>query len=103
MRTIDVPTLKQERDAGQVPVLVDVRTPEEYGRGHVPGTLHIPLNTIPARYGELDAYKGGPVYLICQKGGRSAQACMFLENQGFDVVNVMGGTGGWMAAGYEVE
>lgn len=103
MRTIDVPTLKQEREAGSVPVLVDVRTPAEYARGHVPGTVHIPLNTLPARASELDAYKSGPVYLICQAGGRSAQACTFLENQGFDVVNVMGGTGGWIAAGHEVE
>ena len=51
---------------------------------------------------ELEAYKGNTVYMICKAGGRSANACQFLSAHGFDVVNVMGGTGGWINAGYPV-
>lgn len=104
MRTIDVQTYKQELDEGKVPVTVDVRNPDEYEAGHIPGVVHLPLAAVPARFGEvLSEYKDGPVYVVCQRGGRSARACMFLESQGYDVVNVMGGTGGWIAAGHEVE
>ena len=71
--------------------VVDVREPDEYVAGHIPGAIHIPLSTIPVRLGELD--KSQTQYLICEAGGRSAQAGMFLEAQGFDVVNIAGGTG----------
>jgi len=71
--------------------VVDVREPDEYIAGHISGAIHIPLSTIPVRLGELD--KSQTHYLICEAGGRSAQAGMFLEVQGFDVVNIAGGTG----------
>jgi rhodanese-related sulfurtransferase len=62
--------------------------------------VHIPLATVPVRMAELD--RGQRHYIVCQAGGRSAQACMFLAAQGFDVVNVAGGTGDWIAAGLPV-
>ncbi|CAB4329763.1 unannotated protein [freshwater metagenome] len=71
--------------------VVDVRESDEYVAGHISGAVHIPLSTIPVRHSELD--KTQTQYLICEAGGRSAQAGMFLESQGFDVVNIAGGTG----------
>ena len=44
-----------------------------------------------------------PVYVICAVGGRSGQAAQFLAQHGVDAVNVAGGTGDWLAAGYPVE
>jgi rhodanese-related sulfurtransferase len=71
--------------------VIDVRELDEYVSGHIPGAVHIPLSTIPVRQNEID--KATTHYLICEVGGRSGQAGKFLEEQGFDVVNVVGGTG----------
>lgn len=80
--------------------VIDVREPGEFADGHVPGALLMPLSTIPLRVSEID--RDETHYLICEAGGRSAQACAFLAAQGFDVVNVGGGTGMWRALGYDV-
>jgi len=71
--------------------VVDVREPEEYVAGHIPGAVNVPLSLVPLRFNELD--KAETQYLICEAGVRSAQACAYLEQQGFDVVNIAGGTG----------
>lgn len=77
--------------------VLDVREMDEYVDGHVPGAKHIPLSMIPARNNEVD--KSEALYVICEAGGRSAQACAFLEQQGFAVVNIAGGTGSWRMMG----
>ncbi len=79
--------------------LVDVREPDEYISGHVPTAVLMPLATVPVRMNELD--RSQTLYMVCQAGGRSAQACAFLEQQGYDVVNVVGGTGQWIGAGFD--
>lgn len=69
--------------------LLDVRTPEEYGRGHIAGFFNIPLDELRERMGEL---KGdASVYLICQSGLRSYLACRILTQRGFDCYNFSGG------------
>ena len=71
-------------------LLVDVRTPEEYAEGHIPGSMNIPLAALPARMdelGELDR----PLFVHCLSGGRSAQAVMFLKREGFTNVKNIGG------------
>jgi rhodanese-related sulfurtransferase len=79
--------------------LIDVREPHEYSSGHVPGAVSVPLATVPD---QLELFRGqGPVYVICQSGGRSRRACEFVEAQGIDAVNVEGGTGAWIASGRE--
>src|SRR5687768_17254629 len=80
--------------------VVDVREPDEYESGHVPGAVHVPLGTVPD---SVDAFRGeGPTYVICKSGGRSMQACDFLDGQGVDVVNVAGGTMAWVMSGRDV-
>ena len=81
--------------------VIDVRETDEYSSGHVPGALNIPLALVPLRINELD--RDVTHYIICQAGGRSAQACMYMAQQGFDVVNVAGGTGEWIAAGFPID
>ena len=71
-------------------LLVDVRTPEEYAEGHIPGSVNIPLAALPARMdelGELDR----PLFVHCLSGGRSGQAVMFLKREGFTNVKNIGG------------
>ena len=99
----DVAGLKAALDAGDA-VVVDVRTPDEWASGHVPGALHIPLDDLEGRLSELSAHRGQPVHLICASGGRSSRAAALLARQGFaQPVNVEGGTRAWVAAGYPVE
>ncbi len=77
--------------------LIDVRELDEFNQVHVPSAVHIPLQTVPLRHLELSTDR--TVYVICAVGGRSAQACAWLDQQGYDVVNVEGGTRDWVAAG----
>lgn len=74
--------------------IIDVREKEEYDYGHVPTAVNLPLSELAESYPTLE--KDQEYFLICQTGGRSATACQFLGNQGYKVVNVMGGTSAWM-------
>ena len=74
--------------------LIDVREADEFASGHLPGAINLPLSDFLERYGELD--KDKPYYIICRSGARSAQACAFLEEEGYDVTNVAGGTIAWL-------
>nr|WP_325304834.1 FAD-dependent oxidoreductase [uncultured Dysosmobacter sp.] len=69
--------------------LLDIRTAEEYGLGHVENSLHIPVDELRERLSEVPA--GKPVYVICQSGLRSYIACRILEQRGFDCWNLAGG------------
>ncbi len=76
--------------------LIDVREDDEWAAAHIDGAAHIPLHTIPDRLDELDS--GSPVYVICARGGRSAQAVDFLRSRDFDAINVEGGMMAWLDA-----
>jgi rhodanese-related sulfurtransferase len=81
-------------------LVVDVRELHEYTAGHVPGAIPMPLATVPDN---LDRFRSdGPTYVICQSGGRSMRACEFASGEGYDVVNVAGGTGAWVDSGNDV-
>jgi hydroxyacylglutathione hydrolase len=87
------------RDRLQV---IDVRRAAEYAGGHVPGAVHAPLDRIAEGADRLDASR--PTAVICAGGYRSSAATSVLARRGFqDMRNVLGGTGAWVDAGYEVE
>jgi hydroxyacylglutathione hydrolase len=82
--------------------VVDVRAPDEWSHGHLPGAIHIPLAALPDRVAELDP--SVPIVLHCKGGGRSSIATSFLQANGIgSVSNLAGGYEGWVAAGFEVE
>lgn len=81
-------------------LVVDVRMPDEYEAGHVPGALLIPLPELPDRH--LDIPGADTVYVICRSGARSMRACELLVGGGRDAVNVAGGTLAWVEAGHTV-
>ena len=81
--------------------LVDVREPDEFEQARVPGALLIPLMTIPEQLEHLDSSQA--LYLICASGGRSMNAAEFLDQHGFDAINIAGGTKGWLAAGHHAD
>lgn len=80
--------------------VVDVRSPEEYAAGHVPGAVNIPLGEVDARSGEFGA--ASPMHVICQSGGRSMKASESLADRGVQALSVAGGTKGWIDAGRPV-
>jgi rhodanese-related sulfurtransferase len=82
--------------AAGAPVL-DVRNPDEYESGHVPGAVLIPLDQLAARQGEIP--DGDPLYVICAVGGRSLTAVRALVEAGYQAVSVAGGTNGWIERG----
>ena len=99
MREIDVDRL-EELIADGVAV-IDVREPMEFAEARVPGAVLMPMGQLGTRLGELD--KKSPVYLICRSGHRSAVVGEALEAEGFDTVNVVGGTLAWVRAGKPFE
>jgi rhodanese-related sulfurtransferase len=96
VKSISVQQLHERQD---VP-LIDVREVDEFAAGHVPGAVNIPMSVIGER---LDDLPDGAFDVICQVGGRSGRVAQALEARGYDVTNVDGGTGEWVAAGYPVE
>ncbi len=84
-RIEDLTTLPRDGSA----TLLDVRTPQEYGGGHIEGFKLIPVDELRDRLGELE--RGKPVYVICQSGLRSYIACRILAGNGFDAYNFAGG------------
>ncbi|UJF35669.1 rhodanese-like domain-containing protein [Paenibacillus hexagrammi] len=74
-------------------VILDVREPEEWESGHIPGAKHIPLGQIAKALNELDPKQ--ETIVVCRSGNRSGQACDFLSSMGFHVINMPGGMSKW--------
>jgi glyoxylase-like metal-dependent hydrolase (beta-lactamase superfamily II)/rhodanese-related sulfurtransferase len=82
--------------------IVDVRQPGEYNSGHVPQALSAPLAHLEEQISQLDPSR--PTAVICAGGYRSSAATGILARHGFKkLFNVVGGTSGWINAGYPVE
>ncbi len=81
--------LKALKDKGAV--ILDVRTVAEYAECHVPGSINIPLDKLPAQLSKLP--KDRPVIACCLSGGRSGNAVNFLKDKGYEAYN----GGGWAA------
>lgn len=69
--------------------VIDVREVEEFETLHLEGAQNLPLSQLADIYDQLD--KDLLHYVICKSGMRSARACQFLAEQGYDVINVQSG------------
>ncbi len=69
--------------------MLDVMTPKEYQKGHIPGAINIPVDELRKRIGELD--KSKPVYVNCAIGLRGYIACRILTQNGFTCKDLSGG------------
>jgi rhodanese-related sulfurtransferase len=79
-------------------VLLDVREPEEYTSGHVPGAINLPQAELASRLDEVP--HEGPLYVICRSGSRSLHVTQFFAQRGIAATNVRGGTEAWRATGH---
>lgn len=84
----------------QKPFLLDVRQPEEFRTGHIPGAKLIPLGDLRARMNELP--KNQEILVVCRSGNRSLSATRQLASAGYNAVNVRGGMIAWSHAGYPI-
>lgn len=80
--------------------LVDVREVDEFDNVRVEGAINVPLSELQTRVDEVPS--DTTVYVMCLSGGRSAKAVAWLEQQGRDVVNVLGGISQWDLDGLPV-
>lgn len=64
-------------------VVLDVRTPEEFAAGHVPGAINIPHTELAARVAELEGARDSDIVIYCRTGKRAAEALGVLEKSGF--------------------
>lgn len=108
---IDPETLSAELGRGGNLLLVDVREPDEYRLGSLPGAVSIPRGIIepaadlqyPKRHPELSQARKRRVVLYCATGGRSALACDALREMGFEnIASLAGGVAAWQEAKLEV-
>jgi adenylyltransferase/sulfurtransferase len=92
---ITVTELKARIDRGDAPMIVDVREPHEFRICRIPGAVLIPMRELPSRVHELDP--AAEIVVQCRSGVRSANATLWLRQQGFaGARNLTGGILEWI-------
>lgn len=76
-------------------LLLDVRTDAERSESHIKGSIHIPLQLLRSRAGELARYKGNEIICYCRSGNRSISAALILRGLGFNAASMRGGLVEW--------
>lgn len=81
-------------------LILDVRTPEEYAEGHIPGAINIPHDQLGSRHQEIATYKDKDIVLYCKSGRRVGIAADVLQAAGFNkLLHLAGDMGGWRMNG----
>ncbi len=91
-------------DAGAAPLILDVRRPDEFAAGHVPGAVLIPHTELAERLAEIDAAREVGVIVYCESGRRAGMAEELLVGQGFsNVQHLEGDMRAWRRANLPIE
>lgn len=93
MKEISPKELDLKLKNGENISIIDVREKEEVEAGMIPNAKHIPLGEIPERLNEID--KNQTHYMVCRSGNRSGKASSYMEQHGFEVINMSGGMLEW--------
>ncbi|MEM7576645.1 MAG: rhodanese-like domain-containing protein [Planctomycetota bacterium] len=84
------------RKSGACELLLDVRTPDEVATSAIEGAEELPMQALPARVAEIEAFKDRKVVVFCHGGVRSLRVTEYLRQQGFtDVWSMQGGIDAW--------
>lgn len=84
-------------------LLIDVRTPEEYEQGHIPGAINMPHKEIDGFVEQLNDAKNKPIIIYCRSGRRATIAMQMLEQKQFlKVTHLEGDIMGWTEAGLPI-
>lgn len=104
VREVTVDEVKARLDRGEVFFLVDVREESEWGKGHLPGAMHLCKGILERDVEAAIPDHGAAIVLYCGGGFRSALAADNLQKMGYTgVVSMDGGWRGWSEAGYPVQ
>ena len=96
IREIDAAELRRMQQAREDFALIDVREPEEFSRGAIPGAAPIPRGVLELNIDQVTADKNKNIVLYCGGGSRSALAAQSLKKMGFkNVISLAGGYRGW--------
>jgi rhodanese-related sulfurtransferase len=95
---------KEKIDSGAPLFILDVREPDEFGKGHIPKAINIPRGLLEFKVASSIPNKDAHIIAYCKTGGRSCLACSTLQELGYkNVESVEGGWQAWLKAGYPVE
>jgi rhodanese-related sulfurtransferase len=104
IKETDVTDVKRRLDAGEKLALIDVREESEWGRGHLPGAIHLGKGVIERDIEQRVPEAGAKLILYCGGGFRSALAADNLQRMGYTNVESMdGGWKGWLDAGFPTQ
>ena len=93
--SINAEEAKAKLDSDDSIILLDVRTPEEYREGHIPGAKLLPVNDIEAK-AETEIPEKSATYIVyCRSGSRSAAASVQLVELGYENIYDLGGINDW--------
>jgi rhodanese-related sulfurtransferase len=96
--------LAEKIQFSQAPLILDVRSEEEYAEGHIPGALNIPHDQLGDRLSEIDAAKSDEIVVHCRSGYRAGVAEKVLSEAGYsDVRDLDGHMNAWQSGGYPIE
>jgi phage shock protein E len=85
-------------------LLIDVRSPEEFNDGHIPGAVNVPHESIGSYLNELDDFKEKPIIIYCRSGRRAKMAMKVLEEHDFsEVMHLEGDMLGWSGAALPID
>jgi len=94
--SLDAPDLNEKLKNGRHPLVIDVRQPDEYRSGHIPGAKLIPLGELSRHTKELPGNR--EIVCVCASGNRSKSATRTLVGAGLNAVNMRGGMLSWRRA-----
>lgn len=95
---------KEKIDSGAPLFVLDVREPDEFGKGHIPKAVNIPRGLLEFKVGSTIPNKDAHIIAYCKSGGRSCLACSTLQELGYkNVESIAGGWKAWLKEGYPVE
>jgi len=112
IREMDPDTAEEMLEEREDVMILDVREPDEFEMGHIPGAINIPRGTLESAadpdykkpHPELCRARERPILLYCKSGGRSAMATATLQDMGFaEVYNIAGGAAVWIGDDCEWE
>ena len=99
--TLELEELKKRLDAGDKPLLLDVRDAEAHTQQHVSGAVNIPVGELAQRQNELPDNLNAPIVTICFRGNMSISGMLLLQSLGYNnVQSLKGGTIGWAELGF---
>jgi phage shock protein E len=102
--SVNAAALSERLGSADAPVILDVRTLEEYSSGHVPGAINVPYDQVADRVEEFAAFRDADVVVYCQSGKRASMAAADLKAAGFSrVLDLEGHMQGWKEQGLPLE